>query len=65
MLPLPPGGEPCAGQIEIFRHLDRERRQITCCIAMRLDMKKGDILFSPETILSRIFIVVCSKGLLR
>ena len=29
MLPLPPG-EHCAGQVEIFRHLDRERRQKTC-----------------------------------
>ena len=29
MLPLPPG-EHCAGQVEIFRHLDRERQQKTC-----------------------------------
>lgn len=40
--------EPCAGQIGIFRHLDQESQQKISDLAIHRQVKKGEILCSPE-----------------
>lgn len=40
---------PCAGKISIFRHLDEESLEEISRIAVHRSIKKGEILFSPQT----------------
>lgn len=41
-------GEPCAGQIEIFRQLDRDSQQRISDLAIHRRVEKGEILCSPD-----------------
>lgn len=40
--------KPCAAQIAIFRHLDRESQEEISNLAVHRTIKKGELLFSPE-----------------
>lgn len=50
---------PCASQIEIFKHLDRESQQRISDLAIQKEFKKGELLCSPEKP-SGLFVI--SKG---